>query len=112
MSYTDTQLLIDNRWAVPSAGHYGGVVNPATGLEIGRSAHAQAKELNWALDAARAGFQTWRRTPAMERAALMRRAAALLRERTDQTANLMTMEQGKPLAESKAELRAGADIID
>src|SRR6185436_8191276 len=51
-------------------------------------------------------------TPANERAATMRKAAALLRERADSIARLLTQEQGKPLAEARVEVMAGADIIE
>jgi succinate-semialdehyde dehydrogenase/glutarate-semialdehyde dehydrogenase len=62
--------------------------------------------------AAQAGFAVWRKTPAYERAAVMVKAAALVRERADAIARLMTQEQGKPLAEARVEVMAAADIIE
>ncbi|MDE2503855.1 MAG: NAD-dependent succinate-semialdehyde dehydrogenase, partial [Burkholderiales bacterium] len=69
-------------------------------------------DLDDALAAAARGFETWRLTPAHERARAMRAAAALLRQRSAEIARLLTLEQGKPLAEAKAEITNAADIIE
>jgi succinate-semialdehyde dehydrogenase/glutarate-semialdehyde dehydrogenase len=111
-AYPDTQLLIANEWADAASGKTLDVLNPATGQVIGRVAHAGKDDLDRALAAAQKGFDTWRFTPAHERAALMRKAAGLLRERADSIARLLTQEQGKPLAEARVETLAGADIIE
>jgi succinate-semialdehyde dehydrogenase / glutarate-semialdehyde dehydrogenase len=110
--YTSTQLFIDGQWCDASGGRTLAVLNPATGSEIGRVAHAGTADLDRALLATQKGFATWRATPAIERAKLMRAAAALMRDRADVIASLMTQEQGKPLAEAKAETLAAADIIE
>src|SRR5690606_14284189 len=88
------------------------VRNPATGQIIGTVAHAGIEDLERALAAAQKGFETWRDTSVYERAALMRRATALLRERASDIARVLTQEQGKPLAEARGEVLAGADILD
>src|SRR5690606_25630012 len=88
------------------------VINPATGKEIGRVAHAGVKDLDKALAAAQKGFEVWRATSAVERQRIMRAAAALVRERADQIATLMTLEQGKPLAEARAEALACAAMTE
>ena len=111
-SYTDTRLLIDGQWADAASGKTIDVVNPATGEAIGTVAHAGIADLDRALASAQRGFEAWRNIPAHERAATMRRAAGLLRERADAIANLLTQEQGKPLGEARGEVLAGADIID
>jgi succinate-semialdehyde dehydrogenase/glutarate-semialdehyde dehydrogenase len=111
-AYPDTRLLIDNQWVDAADGRTLDVLNPATGQAIGRVARAGVPDLDRALAAARRGFETWRDTPAHERAALMRRAAALLRERAEDIARLLTLEQGKPLAEARAETLAGATLIE
>jgi succinate-semialdehyde dehydrogenase/glutarate-semialdehyde dehydrogenase len=111
-AYPHTQLLIDGQWCDAADGRSLAVVNPATGAEIGRVAHASKADLDRALTAAQKGFATWRATPAVDRAKLMRQAAALLRERADAIAALMTQEQGKPLVESKGETLFAADIIE
>ncbi len=110
--YTSTQLFIDGQWCDASGGRTLAVLNPATGSEIGRVAHAGTADLDRALVAAQKGFASWRAMPAIERAKLMRTAATLMRERADSIASLMTLEQGKPLAEAKAETLAAADIIE
>ena len=58
------------------------------------------------------GFAAWRKVSAYERSKVMRRAADLLRERAEKVAQLMTLEQGKPLAQARLETGVGADIID
>ena len=112
MTYQDTQLLIDNVWRDATGGKSLAVVNPATGAEIGRVAPAAQVDLDAALAAAQRGFELWRNTPAVERARLMHAAAQLLRERVEPIATLMTLEQGKPLAESRVEVLSGADTLD
>jgi succinate-semialdehyde dehydrogenase / glutarate-semialdehyde dehydrogenase len=111
-AYPSTQLLIDGQWCDAIDGRTLAVLNPATGAEIGRVAHAGIPDLDRALAAAAKGFATWRNTPAIERAKLMRGAAGLLRERLDAIATMMSQEQGKPLAEAKAETLSAADIIE
>ena len=110
--YPNVSLLIDGAWTQAASGRTLPVVNPATGEPIGTVAHAEKADLDRALDAAEKGFQQWRKVSAFERSKIMRKAADLLRERADEIARLMTMEQGKPLAEAKGETLAGADIID
>src|SRR6476619_7075475 len=110
-SYPDTLLLIDNQWRAAAGDKTLDVMNPATGQRIGRVARASTADLDLALAAARRGFDAWRWVPSNERAAIMRTAARLVRERVDAIARLLTMEQGKPLAEARAEVLAGADII-
>src|SRR5690606_37282918 len=112
MTYPDTRLLIDGQWRDALDGRTLAVLNPATGEQISRVAHASIADLDLALAAAERGFQAWRRTPAIERAKIMRRAAALMRERADGIARLLTQEQGKPLPEAKMETLAAADIIE
>ncbi len=111
-NYTDTQLLINGEWCDAASGKTIDVANPATGQVIGKVAHAGIADLDRALDAAQRGFEAWRKVSAYERAVLMRKAAALVRERADSIAQLMTLEQGKPLAEAKIEVMSAADIIE
>ena len=111
-SYPATQLLIANEWVDAKSGKTLDVRNPATGQVIGQVAHAGIADLDRALAAAQKGFEAWRDTPANERAAIMRRAAGLIRERAGEIAPLLTQEQGKPLAEARVETLAAADIIE
>ena len=112
MSYPDTQLYIDGQWQDAADGRTLAVHNPATGVEIGRVAHAGIAELDRALAAAQKGFEIWRDMPPVERAKTMRRAAALMRERAAEIGALLTQEQGKPLAEAQGEAMASAEIIE
>ncbi|CAE6754730.1 Alpha-ketoglutaric semialdehyde dehydrogenase 1 [Paraburkholderia domus] len=111
-TYTDTRLLIDNEWLDAASRRTIDVINPATGKTIGTVAHAGIPDLDRALAAAQRGFEVWRRVPSNERAWIMRKAAALLRERADQIAGLLTQEQGKPVFEARIEVLAAADIIE
>ncbi len=80
-AYPNIQLLIANQWVDAASGKTIDVRNPATGQVIGTVAHAGIDDLERALAAAQKGFETWRDTSVYERAALMRRATTLLRER-------------------------------
>lgn len=110
--YPDVLLLIDGAWTKAASGASLPVVNPATGETIGTVAHAARTDLDRALAAADKGFHVWRKVSAYDRAKVMRKAADLLRQRVDTVARMMTLEQGKPLAEAKGETLAGADVID
>ena len=112
MTYPNTQLFIDQQWRDATDGRTLAVLNPATGAEIGRVAHAGLVDLDAAVAAAERGFTVWRNTTPAERSKVMRRAAGLLRERLADIATNLTAEQGKPLAEAKAEVAAAADIIE
>jgi succinate-semialdehyde dehydrogenase/glutarate-semialdehyde dehydrogenase len=105
-------LFINGRWTQGGAGRTLPYWNPATGEEIGRVAVAERADLDVALEAAQASFRTWRKVSAFERYKILRKAADILRSRADQIAQLLTLEQGKVLAEAKGEVLAGADLID
>ena len=110
--YPNVQLHIDGQWCDAADGRTMAVFNPADGSEIGRLAHAGRADLDRALAAAQKGFEAWRQVPAHERAALMRKASQLFRERADDTARALTLEQGKPLMEAKGEVLAACDVIE
>lgn len=112
MTYPNTQLFINGQWQDAADGRSLAVFNPATGKEIGRVAQAGKADLDKALEAARKGFETWRDMLPVERAKIMRKAAALIRERANEIAPLLTQEQGKPLVEAKGETLAAADMIE
>src|SRR5665213_2692383 len=110
--YPDVLLFIDGQWTKAAGGRSIPVVNPATGEPIGTVAHADTGDLDRALEAADKGFRAWRKVSAFDRSKVMRKAANLLRDRAEAIAMLMTMEQGKTLAEAKGEILNGADTID
>ncbi|PZU10955.1 NAD-dependent succinate-semialdehyde dehydrogenase [Sphingomonas sp.] len=107
LSYPDLHLAIDGdhirdgRETLP-------VLNPATGREIARLPIATEADVARALATAERAFRLWSATPAEERAAVLRRTGALLRERSAQIAAIATMEQGKTIAEATAEVAMAA----
>ncbi|WP_349867315.1 aldehyde dehydrogenase family protein [Leifsonia sp. WHRI 6310E] len=108
----DRSLYIDGRWVAARSGETIDVVDPATRRLVGRSSLAGAPDVDLAVEAARIGFATWSRTPAAERASILHRAAALVNERVDEIAAALTLEQGKPLADSRKEILFGAVVLD
>ena len=110
--YPNVQLLIDGQWKDARSGKTLVVLNPATEEKIGTVAHAEKADLDDALAAAEKGFATWKKVSAYERSKLMRKAADIFRSRADDIAKLLTLEQGKPLAEARGEVLAAADVID
>lgn len=110
--YVNTRLLINNEWQDAADGRTLAVTNPATGKEIGRVAHASVTDLDKALAAAQKGFEIWRSTSVVERQRVMREAASLLRARVEDIARLMTLEQGKPLAEARGEIMGCAAMTE
>lgn len=109
--YPQTQLFIDGTWRDGSNGRLP-IVNPATGEIIGTVANAGRDDLEAALVAAESGFDIWRQVSAFDRARVLHKAAQLLRDRVEKIATIMTLEQGKPIAEARAETLGAADMID
>src|ERR1700742_890252 len=112
MTYPNVQLYIDGKWRPAASGKTIPVLNPATEEVVGTVAHAAKADLDEALAAAEKGFKAWRVVSSYERSKEMRKAADLMRERADKIATIMTLEQGKVLAEAKLETMAAADIIE
>src|SRR5215475_2005956 len=110
--YADVQLFIDGAWKKAISGKTMSVLNPATEEPLGTVAHAEKPDLDAALAAAQKGFEAWRKVSAYDRYKIMRKAADVLRTKADDVGRLMTLEQGKPVAEARLETLAGADIID
>lgn len=110
--YPDTELHIAGRWRTGADRETLGVLNPATGETIGQCAVATTADLDEALAAAARAFPAWRKVSPFERGKLMRKAADLLRSRADEIARIMTLEQGKPLAEAKGEIVYAASFIE
>jgi acyl-CoA reductase-like NAD-dependent aldehyde dehydrogenase len=88
------------------------VINPALGTVFARCPSAGAPELDSAVDAARRAFPAWRARSFADRAALVKQLSQKLRERQKELAELLTREQGKPLAQSVAEIDRGAAQSD
>ncbi|MEW5421604.1 NAD-dependent succinate-semialdehyde dehydrogenase [Amorphus sp. 3PC139-8] len=107
--YGSVNLFIDGAWR--ETVRTDAVVNPATGAEIGRVAHAEAADLEQALDSSRRGFEIWRDTGVDKRTAILLEAARLIRERAGMIGDLMSQEQGKPVAEARGEVMRAAALI-
>jgi len=105
-------LYIAGEWRTGGGRKEQEVLNPATGGAIGTVPHALAADLQEALAAADRGFRAWRETPGEQRAAVLVRTAALIRERADALAAIATEEQGKPLVEARMEAMGAAAILD
>jgi succinate-semialdehyde dehydrogenase/glutarate-semialdehyde dehydrogenase len=88
------------------------VLNPATAEVLAKLSCVSHDQLAVALETAADSFAAWREAPALERSHVLRGAAARLRERVESLAMVMTLEQGKPLEESRAEVMTSADILD
>jgi succinate-semialdehyde dehydrogenase/glutarate-semialdehyde dehydrogenase len=102
--------LIDGEW-VTSAKTFP-VNDPATGAEIAAVPDLGAKDATRAIDAAAKAFPAWSAKTAKERAGILKRWFELVTVETESLAKLMTTEQGKPLAESRAEVAYGAAFIE
>ncbi|RPI61670.1 MAG: aldehyde dehydrogenase family protein, partial [Lysobacterales bacterium] len=107
---TDFSLLIGGE--LVSSEQRLDVIDPALGSVFARCPAAGRGELDRAVDAARRAFPAWRARSFAERAALVKRLSQRLRERQNELAELLTREQGKPLAQSVAELDRGAAQSD
>ena len=105
------ELFIDGRWRAAEDGETLDVHDPATGQVIRTIASASSGDAQSAMDAAADAFPDWSRTPARERGELLRRAFDLLTERAEEFALLMTLEMGKPLAESRGEVTYGGEFL-
>lgn len=112
MNYPDVQLFIGGTWCAGERGERIDVVNPATEAVIGKVARATPADLDAALEAAEAGFHEWRSYSAFDRSAILGKAAGILRERAERIAEILTLEQGKPLQQARLEVLAGVEVIE
>jgi succinate-semialdehyde dehydrogenase/glutarate-semialdehyde dehydrogenase len=112
MTGTLKQMYIDGTWCKADSGRTLKVINPATEDVLAEIAYGGRAEVKRALEAAHRAMQTWMRSTAYDRAKVLKKTADLMRERADQIARTLTLEQGKPLAESKAEILHSADTFE
>jgi succinate-semialdehyde dehydrogenase/glutarate-semialdehyde dehydrogenase len=104
VEWVKTQLFIGGEWRDASEGGTIDVEDPATGQVIATVADATNADADAALGAADEAFKTWRRVAPRDRADILRNAYDLINERQDELALLMTLEMGKPIAESLGEI--------
>lgn len=111
-TYDQLYLFINGSWIEAAGRDTAPVINPATGAALGRLPLATRADLDLALTTAQDSFDIWRHTMPAERSRILRQAATLMRERLEHIASLMTLEEGKPLAESRDEVLRAADYFD
>ncbi len=117
MKITDDKLLrsrayVDGRWIDADDGGTFAVTNPATGEVVAEVARCGSGETRRAIDAAEKAQVEWRQKTAGERSVLMRRWFNLMMEHQEDLAQILTAEQGKPLAEARGEIAYGASYIE
>ena len=110
--YPSLHMVIDGEKVSGGGRRTFDVVNPVTAETIGELPLAEAADLDRALESAARGFKLWRNAPAAERAAVLQGAARLMVERQEQLARIATMEQGKPLAESRIEVMMNVGLFN
>src|SRR3954454_22236125 len=98
------RMLIDGKWCEADSGRTLGVINPATEEVITEVAYGGRAETRRALEAAAKAMPAWMKLSSWDRAKVLKKTADLMRERLDSIARTLTMEQGKPLMEAKAEI--------
>ncbi|WP_225612622.1 NAD-dependent succinate-semialdehyde dehydrogenase [Paracoccus sp. PAR01] len=103
--------LIGGIWVQAAGGATLEVTDPATGAVIGSVPDVSGAQTRAAIEAADAAFQNWRKRPHADRAALLERWFALMEDHADDLALILTMEQGKPLAEARGEIAYGASFV-
>lgn len=103
---------INGAWSEADSGNTFAVTNPATGEILTRVADCGAAETQRAIAAAEAALPGWRSKTAAQRGAVLKRWNDLILEHAEDLALLMTLEQGKPMTESRGEVRYGASFIE
>jgi succinate-semialdehyde dehydrogenase/glutarate-semialdehyde dehydrogenase len=111
-SYADLKLFIGDEWLAGGGRRTQPVINPATEETIGELPHASKADLDRALAEAQRAYPIWRAMPPPERGRILRKAADLMRARTEEIARVATLEEGKTLFETRWEVALSADIFD
>src|SRR3982751_5167918 len=108
------QLLnyINGTWSRSTAEEYAPVTNPATGEVLAHVPLSNEADVASAVEAASTAFPEWRRTPPEERIQYLFSLKSLLEEHFEEIARLVTMENGKTLSESRAEIRRGIENVE
>ena len=111
IDYPPLALFIGGRWRAAEGRNIVPVRNPATGEVIGELPCAGPGDLDEALASAARGHEQWRQMPAIDRGRILQQAAALIIERRERIAGLITLELGKPIAEARAEVETAAGLF-
>ena len=110
--YANLEMLIDGKFTRGSSGKSEPVINPATEQTLAELPHAATSDLEAAVGAAEKGFCAWKAMSAFDRYRILRKGADILRGRAEAIARILTLEQGKIIAEAKVEVTTSADILD
>lgn len=112
MTYPQLQLFINGEWRGGSGRETLPVRNPSTGSEIGRLPVATEVDVAEAISSTQAAFASWRARPAIERAALLHKAAGLLRAQAAEVGAIIATELGNPLPSATFEAHVASDVLD
>lgn len=104
-------LFYDGEWHAPVADNWFEVRDPATGNSIGRTAVADAADIDRAVAAAKRAFPSWADTPADARAVILLDAADRIHAERDEIARVLTLEQGKPIPDALKEIDFGVKVL-
>jgi acyl-CoA reductase-like NAD-dependent aldehyde dehydrogenase len=111
VAYRCPDLLVGGRWRPATGDGRREIVDPADGAVLDTLRLVGAADLEDALRTADTAFRFWRKVPAHERCARLERGVARIRADVERIATLLTLEQGKPLAEARAECLMAADLV-
>src|ERR1700719_3790539 len=106
------RMYIDGKWCDARDGRTLEVINPATEETLAEVAYGDREDARRALEVAHGALPAWMKLTAWDRGRYLKKTADLMRERCEKIARTLTMEQGKPIAESKAEVLHSADTFE
>ena len=109
--YSKFGQFINGKWQTSEKKETYNIINPATEEVIGKASKAAPTDVEKALKSAEVGFAVWKKFSPWNRAIIIRKIADLMRKKNNELAKWMTLETGKPLAESLAEVSGSADIF-
>src|SRR5437667_8243223 len=106
------KMYIDGEWTDAKSGKTLGIINPATEETIAEVPYGSREDAARAVAAASRAFPEWAKKTAYERAVVLKKTADLMRQRVEEMARVLTMEEGKILAEARAEINASAAYFE
>lgn len=111
IQYPAIGMHIDGHWVYDRPA-YAEVVNPSSEAVLGQVPQASAEDISQALASAERGFQVWKDTTPQKRASIILRAAQMVRERSESIAQILTLEQGKPIADARNEIARAVGFLE
>ena len=108
----DVRMLRGGKWETSGSGEFADVFNPSTGSVIARVPMCTAAEVDAVVRSAHEAMPAWSATPVVDRARVMFRHIELLEKHFDELSRLVTREHGKTLAEARAEVRRGIEVVE